>query len=296
MRDVRNTFTKSRRGHVAIEYSTTLIVVASMSAAIAYSQASLFAPFQAADKVFVADSGMELRPQATIPIDVPRPIHERILPATIAALTGIGLATLFCVRLVLRQPIDHDANVDDPVDLASTVQPDPQAELRNMLYGKRNALLSAMTKDFRNVIEGDFEVSHLMSTTMKTCETDTPAVDVRKRMRDNNMHHLLVCDGPKLVGVISDRDLTKSYAPRAFELMTRNPITVSPSHLLIPTISTMINKRISCLPVTEDGELKGVLTRLDMLVAFQCLLQAMTKVNNGIEQTVNASGSAVGSE
>lgn len=284
MRKVRNFCAKSRRGHIAIEYSITLIVVVSMSAAIAYSQASLFAPFQAADKIFVADSGTELQPVAASLIDAPRPTRERILPATIAVLTGIGLATLFCVRSVLRQPIAQEASDGDQIDLASTVQPDPQAELRNMLYGKRSMLLSEMTKDLRHVIEGDFEVSHLMSTSMKTCDTDTPADDVRKRMRDNNMHHLLVCDGPKLVGVISDRDLTKSYAPRAFELMTRDPITVSPSHLLIPTISTMINKRISCLPVTEDGELKGVLTRLDMLVAFQCLLQAMTKVNNGIEK------------
>lgn len=210
-----------------------------------------------------------------------------MLFASMVGMAMLGVLTLVCVRTVTRKPLAADPDDSQQDGLAPEIVFDPQAELRNMLYNKRTMLLSQMTRDLRNVFEGEFEVKHLMSTKMKTCDTETPADEIRERMSKNNMHHLLVCEGTKLVGVISDRDLSKRYATRAFELMTRNPILVSPTSLLIPTISTMINKRISCLPVTEGDQLKGVLTRLDMLVAFQCLLQAMSKLSISTESDDN---------
>ena len=157
---------------------------------------------------------------------------------------------------------------------------DPGAKLRDKIYDKRTTLLSEMGDEFGHVMEGSFEVFHLMSTKNKTVTPDATADSVRSTMSKNKMHHMLVCDGNQLVGVISDRDLSKVSAKTASDLMTRDPITVGPSNCLIPTISTLINNRISCLPVTVDGELKGVLTRTDLLVAYQCTLQLMTKLRH----------------
>lgn len=157
-------------------------------------------------------------------------------------------------------------------------QLDASERLRNKIFEKREELLSELSRDLSLLMHSRVDVSQLMSTRMKVVAADLAAKEVRQLMSKSKLHHLLVCDGPELLGVISDRDLGKTRAKKAGDLMTARPISVAPSTPLIPAVSTMINKRISCLPVTENGELKGVLTRTDLLLAFQCMLQIMTKL------------------
>ncbi len=47
--------------------------------------------------------------------------------------------------------------------------------------------------------------------------------------------------------------------------MTTDVITVSPDTTLAEAATIMAEKRIKILPVTEDGALHGVVTRMDIL-------------------------------
>jgi CBS domain-containing protein len=61
------------------------------------------------------------------------------------------------------------------------------------------------------------------------------------------------------------REALKSAGVTVGEVMTDDVITVSPDTDLSEAATTLAEKRIKLLPVTEDGALRGVITRMDIL-------------------------------
>jgi CBS domain-containing protein len=111
----------------------------------------------------------------------------------------------------------------------------------------------------------------------------THSVRAALRMFSNKpFHHLPVMLGKKLVGVISDRDLSSFIAkrPRALDsevaaVMTPDPKTVLPQASLAHAARLFVDHRIHCLPVVnEAGILLGIVTPTDLLRAFIRLLPA----------------------
>jgi CBS domain-containing protein len=89
-------------------------------------------------------------------------------------------------------------------------------------------------------------------------------------------------DGEGVVGVLSQRDLFRGALARALgdghraqnkmhgqlvvqDVMTCAPITVAPDLALAEAAKIMLDKKIGCLPVVEDGRLVGILTESDFL-------------------------------
>ena len=149
--------------------------------------------------------------------------------------------------------------------------------LRGIINHKRDRLLESLSGD---IIDSRIQVNRLMSRRPKVVQPEHPADEIRTHMEHTGAHHLLVCNNNQLIGIISDRDLARSNATYAFDLMTRNPVAVPPDTSLVSAVTTMIDRRISCLPVVRNGELLGVLTRTDLLIAFQCMLHIMSKLLN----------------
>lgn len=266
-----------RRGASTVEYALTLSVIVGGLVVVSAIGRSAFVPAMQASTVYGTEAAMPAQNTSALPS-----VHvdATVNPYAFLAAVVVAIASICFVSGVRHRAIkarqDDDAADDKPNQHR---RPRTASErLRDSIFEKRELLLSEMSRDLSVLLHSRVEVGQLMSTHMKIVEPDFSANDVRKLMSTSKLHHLLVCKETKLVGVISDRDLSKSSAKKACDLMTRNPISVSPSTLLIPTVSTMINKRISCLPVTEDGELTGVLTRTDLLLAFQCTLQIMSKL------------------
>ena len=147
---------------------------------------------------------------------------------------------------------------------------------KQRLFSKRQAILRAVTADSAALFRSRLEIRHLMTPTVTRVFPETTAKKVELLMRTERLRHVMVCDASeKLVGVISDRDLRKANARTAAELMTSNPITVSPDDLIGPAITGLMNRNISCLPVLDEGRLCGVLTTTDLMMALQCCLQVL---------------------
>ena len=70
--------------------------------------------------------------------------------------------------------------------------------------------------------------------------------------------------------------------------MTARPHTIAPTTLLSQVITLALHRRISCVPVIEDGLVKGILTTTDMLMSLQCLMQLLERAH-----TDSSSGSNV---
>jgi CBS domain-containing protein len=60
-------------------------------------------------------------------------------------------------------------------------------------------------------------------------------------------------------------EVLKSAGVTVDEVMTRELITISPDASLAEASTLMADKRVKILPVTEDDELRGVITRMDIL-------------------------------
>lgn len=153
------------------------------------------------------------------------------------------------------------------------------AERQDALFAKRNRILQLLGEQTGGDYGAGLKVGDLMSSHLSTVSPAEPADVVRRHMSKMGLRHLLVIDRMEhLMGVISDRDLGKP-GRTALDLMTAEPMTVSPETPISPAITTLITKHISSLPVVSGGKLVGVLTRSDLMLTLQCVLQVLQKAS-----------------
>ena len=107
-------------------------------------------------------------------------------------------------------------------------------------------------------------------------------------MAENKIRHLPVIDtGNRLVGVVTDRDIRSALPYKFFktapsdeekknyselkikDIMTKEPITISPAYTIQDALLVIQDARVGALPVVkEDGTLAGIISVLDLLRAF----------------------------
>ena len=94
---------------------------------------------------------------------------------------------------------------------------------------------------------------------------DTVAI-ARDRLRANQIHHLLVVDGERTVGVVSMRDLAGKLDTALVEtVMAQEVATIDAEATLRRAASMMIRGTTGCLPVLENGKLAGIITTTDLM-------------------------------
>ena len=128
-------------------------------------------------------------------------------------------------------------------------------------------------------------VNDWMNTPVITIEATESMARAADLLLENEISILPVLDEGKLVGVVTDRDLSGApsmiVAPRVGEvlaqldhltveeIMSRNPITVPPDYTLEETAGLMLANNISgCPVVSHEGELTGMITKKDLFRAI----------------------------
>jgi CBS domain-containing protein len=97
--------------------------------------------------------------------------------------------------------------------------------------------------------------------------------DALKLMAERDVGALVVIDGGRLAGIISERDYARkvilhgksSHDIRVREIMTSRVITVHPGQTVAECMALMTDKRIRHLPVTEGERLIGLLSIGDLV-------------------------------
>jgi acetoin utilization protein AcuB len=129
-------------------------------------------------------------------------------------------------------------------------------------------------------------VESIMSREVVTVRPDAALMEIRGLLHEKGFNHLLVTEeDDTLCGVISDRDVLKSVSPfldtyseehrdvktlsrPASEIMQANPITVTPDTSIKEASQTLLDNRVSSLPVVEGTELVGIVTGKDLLQSY----------------------------
>ena len=134
------------------------------------------------------------------------------------------------------------------------------------------------------------QVRDYMTTKVTTLSHDARLLDAALLIRRTGKRHVPIVDEEgKVVGIISDRDVSRmapsmlaKMTPEEYNAvfestpitvaMTRNPIVVSPETPIKEAVSILYSKKIGALLAVESGRLVGILTVSDMLGLLNELL------------------------
>ncbi len=102
---------------------------------------------------------------------------------------------------------------------------------------------------------------------------DATVYDAIELMAEKNVGALLVTEGDKLVGIISERDYTRKVALKGKsskqtavrEILSGQVIHVTPDHTVEECMRLMTDHRIRHLPVLEGDKIAGVVSIGDLV-------------------------------
>lgn len=132
-------------------------------------------------------------------------------------------------------------------------------------------------------------VRNKMTTNPFTISYDQTIPDAHEIMAQYGVRRLPVMKKGKLVGIVSKDDILRASPSKATtfsmgeityllsktkmsQIMTKNPVTISPDALLEEAATLMRDQHVSFLPVIDNDKLVGIITESDIFDSFIELL------------------------
>jgi CBS domain-containing protein len=142
-------------------------------------------------------------------------------------------------------------------------------------------------------------VRDIMTTDLTTLREDEKLSDAALIFARAEVRHIPILNGKQLVGIVTESDL-KHYTPAILsgiapeernrlmettllsKIMTRELTTIEPSKTVYEAAKMLYDRRIECLPVVQNNELKGMITTTHMLKLLLKLLREKGLVSLGL--------------
>jgi acetoin utilization protein AcuB len=132
------------------------------------------------------------------------------------------------------------------------------------------------------------QVREIMATNIEVVDRNDNLQTVEERMATKHLRHLPVLEQGEIVGLVTQRDLFKAAQSSAMrygekaqqaylrsvrvkEIMTYPVVTMPPDTSVTAAADMMITKGIGCLPVVENQQLIGMVTKTDLLRCLHTL-------------------------
>jgi CBS domain-containing protein len=186
----------------------------------------------------------------------------------------LGLGTVATVGLVKSrrklQPAD-EGDIEEPLA--------PQARAERYAL-KRQEIYRVLCRNLKDLLTSNVNVGHIFSNMPVHVSPGSPIADLEQLMKEKQIRHVLVCDDDgKLLGVVSDRDVSSGKGSTASDIMTPHPCTISATADIRTAITMMLKNRFSSLPVINVDRLVGIITITDLIIMLQVTLQLLDKFN-----------------
>lgn len=110
-------------------------------------------------------------------------------------------------------------------------------------------------------------------TRIWTVDADATVFDAIAMMADKNIGSLIVMNGRKLIGIITERHYSRNVVLKGKtsptvpvrEIMEKNVICVGPESSVEECMAVMTDKRVRHLPVLDEGEVVGIVSIGDLV-------------------------------
>ena len=108
---------------------------------------------------------------------------------------------------------------------------------------------------------------------LRCLSTQDKAIDAARHMVAHDISATLIVDeGGKLVGIVTERDITRKIVAAGLdanavsvgEIMTANPDVIAPTATPQFALDLMRSRKCRHLPIVDDGELKGIVSMRDL--------------------------------
>ena len=124
-------------------------------------------------------------------------------------------------------------------------------------------------------------VAEFMSAEVRSVHKSASIKEAGRLLQKWRIGSLLVDDGSRYIGIITDTDLSRKAVAKGLDpnttvvlsCMSKSVVTIEDSEPLMEALRLMKKEGIRHLPVTEDGTIIGVLSVGDLLRAYQKVLE-----------------------
>ncbi|MFW6264404.1 MAG: chloride channel protein [Cyanobacteriota bacterium] len=199
--------------------------------------------------------------------------------ASTYALAGMGAFFTAVVRvpvtaIVIVFELTTDFNVVLPLMIASVMsfivaEKVSEGSLYEHLLAA-NGIKLQDTTPVNRLLEG-LKAMDVMQPRVQTLSSQLTIDEARQAFSRSHYRGFPVVDQGKLVGIVTQADLSKvlsrSGESLLKEIMTPLPVTVKPESSLSDVLYLINQYQLSHLPVTEQGILRGIITRTDIIRA-----------------------------
>jgi CBS domain-containing protein len=192
---------------------------------------------------------------------------------------GVPVSRLHASSVTDRVFITVDPDTDVKTILNKVGEPGPT--MLNVI--ENDKLIGVVTKaDLLPLVNSDKKLKDIMSKKLVVVSPDDRVVHARRRMIDENVARIPVVNNGMLVGIISDNEIVFALADikRSFSLgkqkhrleellvgyVMKTPAVWTEAKITAgDAAKIMIKKNVGCLPLIENNDLVGIITRTDLL-------------------------------
>ncbi|MGC8936153.1 MAG: cyclic nucleotide-binding/CBS domain-containing protein [Candidatus Methanomethylicaceae archaeon] len=118
------------------------------------------------------------------------------------------------------------------------------------------------------------KVSEFMTKKLVTISPEASVFEASRLMSEKNIGSVIVVEGKRLVGIITERDVLTMVSSRLSpektqvkEIMSKPVVACTPECNIDEAASLMQAHKIKHLPVVKGDELVGIFTTYDLMVA-----------------------------
>lgn len=113
-------------------------------------------------------------------------------------------------------------------------------------------------------------IGEIMGRDLLAVTGDTSLADAARQMHERKVGAVVVLDGERLVGILTERDVLRAVATGRVDgpvtgSMTHGPDTVEPSETTGHAAALMIHGGFRHLPVVDEGAVVGMVSIRDLM-------------------------------